>query len=88
MGQAFKVGLRDMLAQAGGKKVPAREELLAEAAQVRLPAGLGHHIQGRCLQEPADVHGLGGALGKDPLTGRAPGDDGSDADRRRHALGQ
>jgi hypothetical protein len=66
----FNVGLRSMLAQAGDQQVPACLELVAEAAQVGLPGGLGDYVQCRALEQAADIHGFGAAVGKDAFPRR------------------
>ena len=87
-GHVLDVGLRGVLAQAAEQQVAAGCELLAQAAQVGLPPGLGHDVEGGRLEQAADVHRLGAPVGQDAVTGRAAGDHRGDAEGRGHALGQ
>ncbi len=80
--------LRSVLAQAGDQEVPACSQLLANAAQVRAPGGLGDDVEGRGLEQAADVHRLGPAVGEDAIARRPAGDHRGDAQGGGDALGQ
>ena len=82
------VGLGGVLTKAVEEQVAACQELLAQAAEVGLPPGLRHDVEGRCLEHAADVHRVGSSVGEDAFAGWAPGDDGGDAECRGHALGE
>ena len=80
------VRLRRVLAQAPDEEVAARSQLLADAAQVRPPGRLGDDVEGRGLQQAADVHRLRAAVGEDALPGRPARDDRGDAQGGGDAL--
>ena len=67
---------------------PAGAESLSESAKVRGPRGLGDDVEGGSLEQPADVHGFGAAVGEDAVAGGSSGDDRGDAERRRDTFGE
>src|SRR3954470_23120659 len=82
------VCLGGVLAQAVHEQVTAGAELFADTAQMCLPGGLGDDVECCGLQQAADVHGLGAAVGQDAFPGRSAGDDRGDAQGGGNALGE
>jgi hypothetical protein len=62
-----------VLAQGAHQEIAPGQELLAQVAPVRAPPRVGDDIEGRGLEQAADVHRLGTSLGQYALAGRDSG---------------